>query len=113
MKNILVCDSTLGFFRFIKAFFGDKYNVISYYDVEYKFDSLNYDIAFVFINKVEELNNLCIIYENVDVVFYCGKKSYTILIENEFEHIIMLDVQQKKNDLIKSINGHLINNKLV
>lgn len=114
-KKVFVYDSAKGFSRFIKINFKNQFEVISCTNkkklIEYKLD--NIEFAFFIINDLDDIINFIWTFSKISRI-YLGTHNEEInkkLKDND--SIVLLNLSQKKTDLIEEIKQNIKIYKLV
>lgn len=108
-NRLFVYDTTRGFARFIKINFSNEYEIASC-NLKKKLDDFNIDqmeVAFVNIDKYEDVVDFFFIKSKVKFVFAISRLPDVKLMLEEFQDVIFLDIDKLKSDIIRQILDNL------
>ncbi|MEC4048478.1 hypothetical protein OX284_003480 [Flavobacterium sp. SUN046] len=116
-NKTLIYDSSRGFSRMIKRYYSCNMNIdVCSNRKNFLYNKYtDYKLCFFIINDLDDFLNLKKIYFEIEhVIIATSRKIFEEkLINMNLEDVLVLDLQENKRDLIKSINFKLQENNLI
>ena len=115
-KKVFIYDTSKGFSSLIKHYYSTKINIDTCTNKNFFLEKINdYDACFFIVNDMDDYLNLMKIYCKIGFFFISSPDKFIFKkIESlNFEDTILLDFNEKKGNLLRTINYNLIKNKLI
>jgi hypothetical protein len=108
-KKVIVYDHSGGFSKFLRIYFNNQFEAVSFHSFfnRKEIKLKEYDVAFFIINDPIDLTDLLWFNSKIYPLFVGSNKSEMMKNLIGIENIIIIDLFQKKNEIIEFINSQL------